>query len=140
MSQIVEFPDGKFDTSLQAIEAAFQHILSRARAGEVYLLSGQSYENDGEQYLMFDVRYQDGAFEFERKTPQALMVARSVGIPTERISASDDGRTMAIENASVGELTRFLDRLYRDAYKIKLLSGTDSYNFGAEVMTHRHDL
>lgn len=131
---IAEFPSREFQTSLQAIEATFERIRADEYTGRTILLSGQSYEAGGEQYRMINVRYKDGTFKFKRPVPDLESVARFAQIPSERVTVLENGRAVAIETGSPSELTRFLDRLYRASFSIRLLPRGDSYNFVAEVI------
>jgi hypothetical protein len=130
---IAEFPS-EFRTSLQAIEATFERIRAKEYAGRTILLSGQSYEAGGEQYRMIDVLYEDGTFKFRHPVPDVELVARFAQIPPERVAVLENGRAVTIQMGSPTELTRFLDRLYRAAFSIRLLPGEDSYNFVSEVI------
>jgi hypothetical protein len=131
---IAEFPDEEFQTSLQAIEATFERVRAKEYAGWAILLSGQSYEADGEQYRMIDVLYEDGAFKFRHPVPDVDLVARFARIPPERVAVLGNGRAITIQMGSPSELTRFLDRLYRASFSIRLLPDEDSYNFVSEVI------
>jgi hypothetical protein len=131
---IAEFPSQEFQTSLQAIEATFERIQANEHAGRTILLSGQSYEAGGEQYRMINVLYKDGTFKFKRAVPDIESVARFARIPPERVTVLENGRAVTIQMGSPSELTRFLDRLYRASFSIRLLPRGDSYNFGAEVI------
>jgi hypothetical protein len=131
---IAEFPSREFQTSLQAIEATFERIRTNEYAGQTILLSGQSYEAGGEQYRMINVLYEDGTFKFKRPVSDIELVARSARIPLERVTVLENGRAAAIQGGSPSELARFLDRLYRDIFSIRLLPRRDSYNFCAEVI------
>lgn len=130
---IAEFPSDEFGTSLQAIEATAQCILGGKHTGQPILLSAQSYENDGEHFVMFDGRYLRGAFQFECAVPEVESLVQALGIPAERVVVSQGAHSIRIEGASALELTCFLDRVYRECFKIKLLPGEESYNFVAEV-------
>jgi hypothetical protein len=130
---IAEFPSSHFKTSLEALEATVKRICAGEFRGRTVLLSGQSYEADGEQYLMHDATYKDETFRFERPIPNLESVARAIGIAPERITGGDGGRSVAIQSASATELVRFLDHVYRVVFEIKLLPRTNSYNFGSEV-------
>src|SRR5688500_1221448 len=72
---IAEFPSSEFETSLKAVEATFERSRAEQHVGGTILLSAQSYEADGEQYLMYDATYRDGTFKFERQIPQLELVA-----------------------------------------------------------------
>jgi hypothetical protein len=98
------------------------------------LLSGQSYEAGGEQYRMIDVLYQEGTFKFSRPLPDIESVARFAGIQPERVTVLENGRAVTIQMASASELARFLDRLYRASFSIRLLPDGKSYNFVSEVI------
>jgi hypothetical protein len=130
---IAEFPSSYFKTSLEALEMTFERICAGEFRGRTVLLSGQSYEAGGEQYVMYGATYKDGAFRFERPIPNLESLARTIGVAPERITGSDDGRSVAIQSASSTELARFLDHVYRVVFGIKPLPHTNSYNFGSEV-------
>src|SRR5262245_54391683 len=130
-SVIAEFPSSAFETSLQAVEATFERIRDD-KGGRTILLSAQSYEADGEQYVMYDATYRDGTFKFKRPVPNAQMAARSVGISLERVVVNDNERSVTIRAANPSELARFLDHVYRVVFEVRPLPGGDDYNFVSE--------
>jgi len=130
---IAEFPSSHFKTSLEALEMTFERICSGEFGDRAVLLSAQSYEADGDQYVMYDAKYKDGHFRFERPIPNLESVARAIGVAPDRMTGGDAGRSVAIQSANAGELVRFLDHVYRAVFEIKLLPSTNSYNFGSEV-------
>jgi hypothetical protein len=93
-----------------------------------------SSEAGGEQYRMIDVLYQDGTFKFGRPVADIESVARFAQIPPERVTVLESGRGATIQMGSASDLARFLDRLYRASFSIRLLPGEESYNFIAEVI------
>jgi hypothetical protein len=131
-SLIAEFPSSEFKTSLKAIEATFERCREQC-VGRTILLSAQSYEADGEQYLMYRATYRDGAFKFKHPIPEVELVARAVGIPSERFVVDDHERSVTIRSASPSELARFLDYVYTVVFEIRPLPGGQSYNFVSEL-------
>ena len=131
---IAEFPSSEFQTSLQAIEWTFERIQGAEYAGKRILLSADSYEAGGEQYLSFDIVYEDGTFKFGKAVPDLASVARRAGFSPGRFRVHNGRRAISIQDGSPSELAGFLDRLYRTSFSIRLLPGKDSYNFGSEVM------
>jgi hypothetical protein len=129
---IAEFPSPEFKTSLEAIEATFERCRDIQCVGRTILLSGQSYEADGEQYVMYDATYRDGTFKFKRPIPNGELVARAVGIASERVLVDDHEHSVTIRFANPPELARFLDYIYRVVFEIRPLPGGQSYNFVAE--------
>jgi hypothetical protein len=131
-SLIAEFPSSEFKTSLEASEAAFERCRDSNCVGRTVLLSGQSYEADGEQYVMYDATYRDGTFKFKRSVPNGELIARAVGIASERVVVDDHAGSVTIRSASPHELARFLDYVYRVVFEIRPLPGGQNYNFVAE--------
>jgi hypothetical protein len=131
-SLIAEFPSSEFKTSLEAIEATFERCRDAECVGRTILLSGQSYEADGEQYVMYRAAYRDGTFRFNHPIPSGELVARAVGIPAERVIVDDHARSVTIRLASPPELARFLHYIYSVVFEIRTLPGGQSYNFVAE--------
>src|SRR5690349_20594142 len=112
-SLMAEFSSSEFKTSLEAIEATFERCRVSECAGRTVLLSGQSYEADGEQYVTHDVAYRDGKFGFKRRIPNGEQIARAVGISSERVVMDNGERFVTIRSASPRELARFLDYIHR---------------------------
>jgi hypothetical protein len=100
-SSIAEFPSGEFQTSLQAIKATFERIRANEYAGRTILLSGQSYEADGEQYRKIDVLYKNGTFKFKNPVPDIELVARFARIPPERVTVLENGRAVTMQMGSL---------------------------------------
>lgn len=129
---IAEYPSA-LASSATAIRSVFERVCKGEFTGRTILLSGQSYEADGEQYLMFDATYRDGIFKFENPIPDPVLIADAVRIAPDRVVADNEERSLKIRSATAEELARFLDYMYRVVFQIKLLPRTDSYNFVAEA-------
>ena len=132
-SVIAEFPSSKFATSLDAVKATFEHLRDGRYVGRTVLLSAQSYEADGDQYLMYDGTYRDGTFKFDRPVSSFELAARAAGVPSDRVTVDGDGRSVTVLDGSPSELACFLDYIYREIYRILPLPGGESYNFGSEL-------
>jgi hypothetical protein len=132
-SVIAEFPSSTFATSLDAVKATFEHLRGGRYVGRTVLLSGQSYEADGEQYLMYDATYRDGTFEFDRPVSNFELAAHAAGISSDRVTVDGGGHSVTILAASPSELAGFLDYIYREIYKILPLPDGQNYNFSSEL-------